>query len=163
VTAFTNKGLDGAIVIEPFLSRIVDEGTGVRWKGNLEIMGGNQQIAVIVFGEQFAANREAGQRFMNAYIRGVRDYNDAFGPKKQGRADVVSILAQNTTVSDPKVYDQMRPAGLDPDGKLDLASMQNDLNYYRESQQVKGEVDLGKLIDTSFQEAAVKALGPYTP
>ena len=118
-------------------------------------------IAAIVYGEQFATRTDAAQHWMNAYIRGVRDYNDAFGSKKKGRDEVVQILAANTTVKDPKVFDQMRPAGLDPDGKLDTSSMKTDLNYYVESGQVKSSADLSKLIDTSFQEAAVKALGPY--
>ena len=162
VTALSTRGIDGGIVIEPFKSRIVSEGSGVVFKSNLDIFDGkNQEIAVIVYGEDFAKNKEVAQHWMNAYIRGLRDYNDAFGPKKQGYQEAVKTLVENTTVKDPKVYDQMAPAGLDPDGKLDVQSMQNDLNYYLESGQVQSQVDLGKLIDTSFQEAAVKALGPY--
>jgi NitT/TauT family transport system substrate-binding protein len=163
VAAFANKGIDGGIVIEPFVSRIVSEGTGVRWKGNVDIFGGNEQIAAIVYGEQFAARKDVAQHWMNAYLRGVRDYNDAFGRKRQNYDQVVKILVDNTTVKDPKVYDQMKPAGLDPDGKLDVRSLENDLAYYKESGQVQGEVDLSKLIDSSFQETAVSLLGPYTP
>jgi NitT/TauT family transport system substrate-binding protein len=162
VTALSTKGIDGGIVIEPFKSRVVSEGTGVPFKTNLDIFDGkNQEIAVIVYGDEFAKNKEVAQHWMNAYVRGLRDYNDAFGPKKKGYDEAVKTLVENTTVKDPKVYDQMTPAGLDPDGKLDVTSMQNDLNYYMESGQVQSQVDLGKLIDTSFQEAAVKALGPY--
>ena len=163
VTALGTGAIDGGIMIEPFISRVVSEGSGVRWKGNVDIMGGNQQVAVIVYSAQFAGKQDVAQRWMNAYIRGVRDYNDAFGPKRKGYADVVSILAQNTTVTDPKVYDRMVPAGLDPDGKLDVQSMEADLAYYRESGQVKEQIDLSTLIDTSFQTAAVKSLGPYNP
>ncbi len=163
VAAFQNKGIDGGIVIEPFLSRVVSDGTGVRWKGNVEIFGGNEQIAAIVYGEQFAAKPDVAQHWMNAYIRGIRDYNDAFGPKKNGYDDVVNILVTNTTVKDPKVFAQMKPAGLDPDGKLDLQSMKSDLSYYVESGQAKPTADLTKLVDPSFQESAVKTLGPYSP
>ncbi|HYY89828.1 MAG TPA: ABC transporter substrate-binding protein [Chloroflexota bacterium] len=161
VTALSTKGIDGGIVIEPFLSRVVSEGTGVKFKSTLDILGGNQQIAVIVYGDEFAKNKDVAQHWMNAYIRGLRDYNDAFGPKKKGYDQAVKTLVENTTVKDPKVYDQMKPAGLDPDGKLDIRSMQDDLNYYTDSGQVQGQVDLNKLIDTSFQENAVKLLGPY--
>jgi NitT/TauT family transport system substrate-binding protein len=163
VTALGTGAIDGGIMIEPFVSRVVSDGSGVRFRGNVDIMGGDQQVAVIVYSAQFAGKQDVAQRWMNAYIRGVRDYNDAFGPKRKGYADVVNILAQNTTVTDPKVYDHMVPAGLDPDGKLDVQSMQNDLEYYRESGQVKDPVDLASLVDTSFQTAAVKALGPYAP
>jgi NitT/TauT family transport system substrate-binding protein len=163
VAALSNKGIDGGIVIEPFLSRVMSDGTGVRWKGSIEIFGGNEQVAAIVYGEQFAAKPEIAQRWMNAYIRGVRDYNDAFGPKKKGYDEVVNILVANTTVKDPKIYAQMKPAGLDPNGKLDIQSIKRDLTYYIESGQAKAGTDTSKLIDTSFQEAAIKALGPYSP
>jgi NitT/TauT family transport system substrate-binding protein len=162
VTAFANKSIDGGIVIEPFVSRIVSEGNGVRWKGNLELIGHNQQIAVIVYGSKVLANKELGQRWMIAYVRALRDYNDAFGERKRGYDEAVQIMVKNTTVKDPKVYDQVLPAGLDPDGKIDRASMQEDLDYYMQSGQVKNPVDLSKLVDTSFQEYAVKTLGPYT-
>jgi NitT/TauT family transport system substrate-binding protein len=161
VTALSTKAIDGGIIIEPFQSRIINEGSGVRFKGNLEIFGSNEQIAVIVYGEEFAKNKEIAQHWMNAYIRGMRDYNDAFGPRKRGYEEAVKTLVDNTTVKDPKVYERMIPAGLDPDGKLDIQSMQNDLNYYVDSGQVQGQVDLNKLIDTSFQENAVRLLGPY--
>ena len=162
VTALSTKAIDGGIIIEPFQSRVISEGSGVRFKGNLEIFGGqNEEIAVIVYGEDFAKNKDVAQHWMNAYIRGMRDYNDAFGPKKKGYDEAVKTLVDNTTVKDPKVYAQMVPAGLDPDGKLDIQSMQSDLNYYVDSGQVQGQVDLNKLIDTSFEENAVKALGPY--
>jgi NitT/TauT family transport system substrate-binding protein len=100
---------------------------------------------------------------MTAYLRGLRDYNDAFGPKQKDRDQVVRVLTQNTTVTDPAIYEQMRPAGLDPDGRLDLQSIEDDLRYYVESGQVTDRPDLSQLIDTSFQQFAVRALGPYTP
>ena len=55
----------------------------------------------------------------------------------------------------------MRPAGLDPDGKLNVQSIRDDLRYYERSGLVKDPIDLSKLIDTSFQEFAVLPLGPY--
>ena len=39
--------------------------------------------------------------------------------------------------------------------------MQEDVNYYQESGQLKSPVDLKALIDPSFQQFAVQTLGPY--
>jgi NitT/TauT family transport system substrate-binding protein len=147
--------------VEPFVSRIVSDGTGVRWKSTLDILGRNQQIGVIVYGQQLGSNRDLATRWMTAYIRGVRDYNDAFGPMRKDRQEIVRILADNTTVTDPAIYDQMRPAGLDPDGTLDMQSIEEAARYYVESGQVVDQPDLSRLIDTTFQQAAVRALGPY--
>jgi len=163
VTAMANKGIDGGIVIEPFLSSIVASGNGVVWKRNLDLFGHNQQIAIIAYGQKIFSNQDLGRRWMVAYIKGLRDYNDAFGPKKNGYDDVVKILAKYTAVKDPNVYAKMTPAGLDPNGKLDLASMQEDIDYYQQAGYLKGTVDLSKLIDTSFQQYALQQLGPYQP
>jgi len=161
VAAFASKSIDGGIVVEPFVSRVVSDGTGVRWKSTLDVLGRNEQVGAIVYGEQFAANQDLARRWMTADIRGVREYNDAFGPPKKGHDDVVRILTQNTTVTDPAIYEQMRPAGLDPDGRLDMRSIEADVKYYVESGQVTSTPDLSRLIDTSFQQFAVQALGPY--
>jgi NitT/TauT family transport system substrate-binding protein len=163
VTALSNKGIDGGIVIEPFLSKIVSSGTGVAWKRNLDLLGHNQQIAIIAYGQKVFNNQDVGRRWMMAYIKGLRDYNDAFGPKKKGYDDVVKILAKDTTVKDVAVYSQITPAGLDPNGKLDTASMQEDIDYYQEAGYLKQKVDLPSLVDTSFQQYAVQQLGPYQP
>jgi len=163
VTALSNKGIDGGIVIEPFLSKIVSSGTGVAWKRNLDLLGHNQQIAIIAYGQKVFNNQDVGRRWMMAYIKGLRDYNDAFGPKKKGYDDVVKILAKDTTVKDVAVYSQITPAGLDPNGKLDTASMQEDIDYYQGAGYLKQKVDLPSLVDTSFQQYAVQQLGPYQP
>jgi NitT/TauT family transport system substrate-binding protein len=76
---------------------------------------------------------------------------------------VVNVLVKNTSVKDPKIYAQMKPAGLDPNGKLDVASMQEDIDYYVQAGYMKEKPDLAKLVDPSFQEYAVQQLGPYQP
>jgi len=163
IAAFPNKAIDAAIAIEPFVSRIEAQGTAVRWHGVSEFYG-NQQVAVVVYGPRLIEEQpEAGRRWMIAYLRALRDYNDAFGPKKQGRDAVVQALATHTVVKDPKDYDQMRPAGLNPDGVLALQSVRDDLAYYEQTGQVRERVDVSKVLDTSFQEFALRQLGPYQP
>jgi NitT/TauT family transport system substrate-binding protein len=161
ITAFQNRAIDAAIVIEPYLSRIEKLGTAVRWKGTRDFYG-NQQVAVIMYGPKLVEEQQdVARRWMIAYLRGVRDYNDAFGPKRQGREQVIQTLITHTPIKDASTYEEIRPAGLDPDGKLDLASIRNDLAYYEQSGRVTQQIDLNKVIDTSFAEYAVQQLGPY--
>src|SRR5690349_21928966 len=49
----------------------------LRWKDSLDILGRNEQVGVIVYGEQFAANQDLGRRWMTAYIRGLREIGRA--------------------------------------------------------------------------------------
>src|SRR6266851_6185864 len=74
--ALTNRAIDVAISVEPVQTGFIARGIGVKWKGLDELSPG-QQTAAIYYGPAFAAS-DAAQRFMVTYVRGARDYNDAF-------------------------------------------------------------------------------------
>jgi NitT/TauT family transport system substrate-binding protein len=161
--AFANGAVEVAIVIEPFIAAIEQRGSAVRWRGNSEFYG-NQQIAVIMYGPNLLGARpDVGQRWMNAYVRALRFYNDAFGPKQQGRDEAIQILIKHTPVKDRATYDHMRPPGLDPDGRMQLDAIRADLAFWEGQGLVTERVDLARVLDTSFQENAVRELGPYRP
>ena len=122
--------------------------------------GGVFQAATIAYSGQFAAQTDQARRFMLGYLRGVRDYNDAF-VKGQGRDEVVRILTESTSVKDPALYGRMNMAGLDPDGRISRTSLDWDMDYFRQMGYYTGPVTLNDLIDTSFAEYAAQQLGPY--
>lgn len=161
IAAFSNKAIDCAIVLEPFISTITRQGTAAPWKGSVDIAGGEVQLGGILYGPHMIGNPEVARRWMIAYLRGLRAYNDAFGPPKKDFADAVAILTKNTAVKDPSLYEQMRPFGLDPDGRVDVRGMQGDLTYYEGTGAVKARVDLAQIVDLSYQEYALARLGPY--
>ena len=98
---------------------------------------------------------------MVAYVRALRDYNDAF-VKGIGRADVVQVLAKHTTVKDLALYDKFTPAGLDPDGRLNVQGIRDDVALYARLGCVTGELsDVRQVIDESFITYAGSVLGPY--
>jgi hypothetical protein len=51
--------------------------------------------------------QEVGRRFLVAYLRGVRDYDDAFNHGKDQDA-IVAILTKHTNIKDPAVFQKMR-------------------------------------------------------
>ncbi len=57
----------------------------------------------------------------------------------------------------------MRPPGLDPDGRMQLDAMRADLAFWERSGLVAEPVEFARVIDTSFQEHAVRQLEPYQP
>lgn len=97
---------------------------------------------------------------MVAYLRGVRDYNDAF-MKGEGRADVVRILTESTAVRDPAVYDTIQLTGLDPDGRINQVSLQREVDYYWARGHYTGQATPADIVDSSFAEYAARQLGPY--
>src|SRR5499426_2599527 len=77
IAALQNKALDGSFLIEPQATAAVNAGIGVRFKDTNEFYP-HQQISVIFYSDKFARERkDVADRFMRAWLRGVRTYNDA--------------------------------------------------------------------------------------
>jgi NitT/TauT family transport system substrate-binding protein len=96
VAAYANGAIDASITTEPTVSEILKAGTAVRFTGN-DAFYPNAQTAVILYSGNFAtARKSVAARFMTAYIRAMRDYNDALqrghlaGP---GADELIAILA----------------------------------------------------------------------
>jgi NitT/TauT family transport system substrate-binding protein len=161
--AFQNGAIAASISTEPTVSKIVELGAAVRYKGNDEFYP-NAQTATILMSGDFAEKRpEVAKRFMKAYIRAVRDFNGAVvngrltGP---GSDEVVKILAKYSVIKDEKTLRTMIVHGTDPDGKLNMDSLKKDLAFFKETGDVTGKVTVDQVVDSSFAEAAVKELGP---
>jgi NitT/TauT family transport system substrate-binding protein len=160
VAALASGSVDAAYLIEPLMQSAEQKGIGKLFITG-DRMYPNQQVAVLLYGPDFAAKRKAiAERFMVAYLKGVRDYNNAFR-KNIDRAAIAAILSKNTTVRSLPLYDKMIMPGLDPNGKVNAAGMSNDMHWFLSKGYLKEEVDVSKAIDTSFAEAAVKKLGAY--
>lgn len=164
VIALQNKAVDASVTTEPSATRAEQMGAAVRYMSG-DVAYPNQQVAVILYGGKFIKEQpEIGRKFMRAYIRAVRDYNDAL---KGGRLagpnanEIIGILTKHTNIKDPKVYASITPNGCDPDGKVNEASLRRDLDFFRERGLIEGNVKVEQVIDHSFVAAALKELGPY--
>jgi NitT/TauT family transport system substrate-binding protein len=160
--ALANGGLDATVQIEPHVAKAVAEGIAVRIAGDEEVYD-NQQSAAIFFSEKFIRERpEVAQGWMNAYVRGLRDYNDAFQHGHQFE-ETVELLIEWTKVKERELYDQMVPVGLKPDGSLLVDSLAADAQWLTEHDYVKAPVDISLIVDESFVRKANEKLGPYVP
>jgi len=162
--ALQNGAIDGAITNEPTLSRLLNDGIAVR--GSKDVVYPGQQVAMIFYSEDFSQRRaDVAKRFMRAYVRAARDYNDALVDGRLGGPeadDVVAALTEFTVIKDPAVYRSMTPFVLNPDGKISLDSLENDLAFYKQRGLVAEDAELTPFIDMSFAEWAANELGPYT-
>lgn len=161
LAAMRNGNIDAAIALEPGMTAMITNDLAVRLKGGDEIYP-DMQAALLAFSPAFAAKSDAAQRFVNAYIKAVRDYNDAFFHGK-GLDEVIAVLVKYTAIKNPEVYRKIVPAGIHPDGAINAQGLKDDLAWYTSQGLVKAPVDLEKFIDGSFVRKAVDALGPYRP
>jgi NitT/TauT family transport system substrate-binding protein len=159
--AFANKAIDAAVLIEPFLARAVENGSAVLLERG-DTMYPSQQVAVILYSADFAKRTDVATRFMVAYLKGMRDYNDAFVKNDaKKRAEVIDILAEYTTIKDKALYEQVVMPGLDPNGRLNVSSLRADQEYYISAKLQEQPADIDKIVDLTFIEGAVRRLGPY--
>ncbi len=159
VTALANKAVDGALIIEPFVTQGEDKGVLVAWKEPVDYAP-DEQVAVVAFGEKMLKNPDLAHRFMVAYLKSIREYNNAF-IKGQGLDDVVGLLTQVSTIKDAALLKKMRPAGINPNGYVNIAGMQYDLDYYAKAALLKGEINLKNVVDNQYVDFALKQLGQY--
>jgi len=165
-TLALNRARRRAASVEPGPALAIRNGDAVLVKSDDEILP-NHQIAVLLYAEEFARKRpDAAKSFMRAYIRAVRFYNGAL---HNGRLDgpnadeVIAILSEATPIKSRDIYKAITPTGMNPDGRVNTASLAHDLAFYAEQGLVKGAVNLDDAVDGSFVEAALEKLGPYRP
>lgn len=159
VTALANKAVDGALIIEPFITQGEDKGVLVPWKEPVDYAP-DEQVAIAVYGEKMLKNPDLARRFMVAYLKSIRDYNNAF-MKGKGLDEVVKLLTEVSTIKDAALLKKMRPAGINPDGYVNVAGMQYDLDYYKHEALLKGDIELKQVVDQQYADFAVGYLGRY--
>jgi NitT/TauT family transport system substrate-binding protein len=163
VAALMNGAIDASVTTEPSATQAVERGVAVRFDNPPPYP--NQQIAVLLYGGDFIKKTpEVAKKFMVAYLKGARFYNDALKDGKfagPNAAEVIDILTHNSNVKDPALYKKMTPNGINPDGTMNEASLRKDLAFYKEQGYLEGNVSLEQVVDTSFVNMAVKELGPY--
>lgn len=114
--AFRTGAVDLALQGEPWVTRLTREGVVGIWTPPYETPAA-LQYAVIVYGPSLLGeNRMVGERFMAAYLKGVRQYN-------QGKTERNVALAQKFTGLDAPLLRAVVWPGIRDDGEVDLESV----------------------------------------
>jgi NitT/TauT family transport system substrate-binding protein len=160
VAAFANGAIDAASPGEPFATNIETQGSGVVLKRDYEVNPHNQ-VSAVLFSETMGKS-DLAARFMVAYLRSVRLYNDAFVKQNpETREKAISALISHTPVKERPLYDRMKMQGLHPDGQLNVRSIEEQQDYFLSEGLQEKRVDFEQIVDTRFIEQARKELGAY--
>lgn len=160
-TAYANKKVDAGAATEPSRTIIVEQQrTGVLLMHDYDVDPG-AQTAGILYGPEFAKSPLAVP-FVTAYLQGVRTYNDGFVKKDPAaRQKAIDALVKHTSVKDPSPFDKMTIQGLDPDGKLNQQSMEEQQQFWIEHGEQQQKVDVAKVVDDQYVKAAIANIGSY--
>ncbi|CUH96974.1 putative secreted protein [Propionispora sp. 2/2-37] len=159
LVSLANKSIDAAMVIEPFIAQGISKDLLDPWKDPSEY-DPDAQTALLVFGTSLTKNPEVANRFMTAYVKSVRDYNDAFF-KNTGKAEIVSLLSKYSVVKDQELYQKMFPTGLNPDGYVRTKGIEMDLQWYQRHHLLKSDITLENAVDNQYVDFALHILGKY--
>lgn len=158
--AFTTGAIDAAISLEPYITATLRAGDAKMASDLVEFApGGSMTIVPIVYSENLVKNRAVGDAFMKAYMQGVRVYIDAIY-KNKNRDKVMEVIARRSKV-DEALVKASYPCWLDPDQKVNVAAMDVLQTFFVEQHMLTTRIDLNKVVDPSFAQAAVASLGAY--
>ncbi|QDK39927.1 hypothetical protein DOM21_00320 [Bacteriovorax stolpii] len=155
--ALKAKLIDATIQIEPFLTKAVLEGFAQNVLPATDVHP-YQQSAALLYSQNFIEkDHDLAVKFMVAYLKGVRDYNNAF-EKGKDKDKVIADLKKTLKIEDDNVWNKMIMVGLDSDGKLNEAALKEDMEWYLNKKYITALPAMTELVDNQFAKAAALEL-----
>jgi NitT/TauT family transport system substrate-binding protein len=161
ITAFANHGIDVGLLTEPQATIAQDRGVAVKWREAASWYPGIQ-VSTVMYGPNYTArNPDAGQRFLIAYLRGVREYYNAIIANHGGRDGIIDVLTQYTPLRDRALYDRVSRVYIDPNLTLAEDDLRTTMQWFLDRGLVDRMTDLNNIYDPRFVQNALRVLGPY--
>jgi NitT/TauT family transport system substrate-binding protein len=155
--ALKGKQVDAVMLPQPFPGRAEADGFGriIAWGGDLFPW----QIATVFYSKRFAADRARAVNFMKGYVKSSRHYYDAVlaGTRGGSYDEVVAITARYTGAPVPVIM--LGFPYQDRNGRLWVDDIGRQMTWWQRHGFIKSTIPLRDIVDTSFVEAAVKAIG----
>lgn len=162
--AFANKAIDAGIVIPPFVSQFLEQGHAIGFtEPDMLVKPSPMTIAVIMVNTDWAKkNPELLRNYYTAYLRGVRDYCDAYhgAPVKD---EIIAALIRHGSERRPELLHKYPWPARSPDGRINTASMLDMQDWFIKNGFVRAKFPAERLVDTSYAEFAVRKLGSFVP
>ena len=151
--------IDGALLTEPWVLQAQERGIGVPIAR--EGLDPNATTQVVLYGEQFVKNNDEGaRRFMVGYVRALREL------ARHNMKDLsdAAIIEQYTKLPADVIVRSVAPY-IDPDGRMNVAHLEQQQRFFmdRGYQNYREPIDLQRLVDYRYLDAAIQQLGPYRP
>ncbi|HEY1544286.1 MAG TPA: ABC transporter substrate-binding protein [Xanthobacteraceae bacterium] len=160
--ALANKAIDAALLIPPFVYDYAEQKFGVAFaQPDKLVQPSPMTIAVIIVNTDWAKqNHDALQAYVTAYLRGVRDYCNAYHDGSI-RKEMIESIVRHGSERNPKILNEYPWPSRSPDGRVNVASMLDMQRWYVANKFSTASLPAERLVDASYAEAAVKKLGPF--
>ena len=152
VSAVTSGQIDVTVVTGSL-------GAAVLGRGDAQLLGyvGDEapfQLAGVFVSRKTADERpDTTGRFLRALVKGSKSYHDAFtkdGKRANGPAapEMIAIIAKNASQPESEVARSLPYA--DADGRLDVADVTHQYEWYKGQGMLKGPADSSEMIDRRY-------------
>ncbi|MDE0056925.1 MAG: ABC transporter substrate-binding protein [Defluviicoccus sp.] len=154
------SGQIDAWAIVPHIAKALAKGGKIRIIGWVADYAPDYQVTTVFTSARTAAERrDRTKRFLAAFSRGVDDFNAALVDKTAGEAAAeatVRLIHKYVYTSRPyaKAAPSIRNGAmrLNKGAKLNLSSVKAQLDWFKASGLVKGDIGIDKLVDGSYVE-----------
>ncbi len=161
LAALANKGTESAFLFQPALCTAERRGLAVVVPPMLDEVAPGLQGGVTNYADIFTRERpDLARNLMVAYVKGVRDYNDA-QLYNVDRAAIVEIMQKYVNLPDVSYYDECEWGRVNPDGKIDRRWIEDEMQWSVRTGILDRVVPVDQLVDDSYVDYAVSVLGPY--
>ena len=148
--AMSSGSLDVTHAAEPFLSQLVRDGQRVIGLASTYAPGAH--FGAIMFGPTLTVtNRALGERFMRAYLRGVRQYEE--GPTPRNVAMLTKRMGFDESLLRTACF-----ASINTDGRLDVISLNAFQRWAVKRGYLPRVMPTESIIDTTFAHDAAASL-----
>jgi len=154
------SGQIDAWAIVPHIAKALAKGGTVHIIGWVNDYAPDYQVTtVFTSAENAAEKKDLTKRFLAAFSRGAADFNAALVDKTAGEEvaeETVKLIHKYVYTSRP--YEKAAPSirngamRLNEGAKLNLSSVQAQLDWFKAEGLVKGEIGIDKLVDGSYVE-----------
>jgi len=163
VTAFANGSIDAALILEPFGISAETRGFASRLAPAGDFYVG--PATFVTAGPAFARSHpEAMTRFLEAFMKGQREYQEAFYGDGKDKAAIVDILVKNTRIKDPAIYAAVEAKQglprIEPNCALPNAKAINEIQdvFVKAGLQPK-RIKVSSVLEDKYAKAALKKIG----
>jgi ABC-type nitrate/sulfonate/bicarbonate transport system substrate-binding protein len=139
--AFAKQEIDAACAAEPWVANTIRAGDA-RLVLTFDEIVPDMEVSVIMISNQLAADRPVVERFLAALLQGAE-----LG--RQKTPEVLEVVSRHTGL-DVNVLRETIWTDMAADGRVNVDSMKDQLDFFSRAGLVQGTVDIDRFVDLSY-------------
>jgi NitT/TauT family transport system substrate-binding protein len=160
--AFKNKAIDAGLLIPPFVWQLEEQGLAIPFASVDDLVQPQPMtIAVIMANSDWVkANPALVERYMTAWLRGAREYCQAYHGGSN-RQEIIDELVSSKTEPRKELLEKYPWPARSANGKINVASMLDINAWYVTNKMSTQKFPAERVVNPTFIDAAIKKLGPF--